>query len=243
MNNLKKLIQASPFVSGSPLYLQLARLLEDGIRNKVFSSGFLPPEREIAKALSISRVTVCKSLEVLAKKKLIERQQGVGTRIIFHIDYSLTHTQGFTAQIGSQGDVASTRWLVREKHKIDERMAEYIHLPVGTLVAYLKRVRLVNGSPTSLESTHIPLKYLPEPELLEGSLYKSWEDKGFLVKKKSYRLRAIACDEELASLLNVSLGTPIMKTIDTSWSNFDEIMEVSETFVLGEYYEYKFETQ
>lgn len=240
--SLQQLIEKNPFVNGCPLYVQLADLIERGIHRKVFTSGFIPPERELAKMLGISRVTVSKALSLLENKDLIDRQQGLGTRIMTHIGYSLNKRQGFTAQATRQGDVVSNQWLLRDRRSIDQRMANYLELPVGTTVAYLKRVRLANGCPVSIESTHIPLKFLPDPENLDGSLYDYWEKHNFVMAKKSFRLKAIVSDYEMSILLNVDEGVPILRSIEVTRNELDEVMEMSECHVLGDYYEFIFDS-
>lgn len=242
MRNLKTLMDVKPFSAGCPRYIQLADRLEEAIQRKLFTTGFIPPEREIAKQLHISRVTVNSALKVLEEKNLIIRKQGVGTRIARRIGYSFSKRQSFMEKALLQGDVMSNQWLLRDKRKIDQRIAQYIELPAETVTAYLKRVRLINGCPIRIESTYIPLKFLPEPSKLENSLYAYWDKQGFCLVRKHYYLRAIGADREISVLLNVSENTPILKAIEITRNENDEIMEVSETFVLSDYYEYEFDS-
>lgn len=41
-------------------------------------------------------------------------------------------------------------------------------------MAVIKRVRLVDDIPVSLETMFIPEAFLPRPDLLDGSLYAHW---------------------------------------------------------------------
>ena len=68
--------------SSTPLYLQLANKLANGI-----SSGFwqpdeaLPSERVLSETLEISRVTARKAIDMLCERGLLNRRHGSGTYI------------------------------------------------------------------------------------------------------------------------------------------------------------------
>ena len=90
----------------------------DGDRNRNQAAGaggrgVLPPERQMAEGLALSRVTVSKAMKLLEEKGLISRQQGVGTRVAMRIGYSLDKDSGFTAQALRHGSSVSNRWLLR----------------------------------------------------------------------------------------------------------------------------------
>ena len=67
----------------------------------------------------------------------------------------------------------------------------------------LRRLRLLNGSPVSLETTYIPPRFLPEPGQLEHSLYALWQSRGIVPEDKHFLLKAVSCSDEVAELLNV----------------------------------------
>lgn len=77
----------------APRYIQLATAIETAIRQQVLAAeAFLPPERQMAEGLALSRVTVSKAMKLLEEKGLISRQQGVGTRVAMRIGYSSIKT-------------------------------------------------------------------------------------------------------------------------------------------------------
>ena len=64
----------------SPLYYQIQKSLEAKIREGEYAPGsFLPPERDLAIALSVNRMTLRRALSELEKLGLLERKQGIGT--------------------------------------------------------------------------------------------------------------------------------------------------------------------
>lgn len=65
-----------------PLYGRLAAALRDAIDGARIGGGVrLPPERQLAEGLSVSRSTVAAALEQLAAEGRVERRQGSGTYV------------------------------------------------------------------------------------------------------------------------------------------------------------------
>lgn len=67
----------------------LYQIVKEKIYDQIFQGKYedgdrIPPERELAEALEVSRVTIRRSLEELEEEQLILREVGRGTRITFH---------------------------------------------------------------------------------------------------------------------------------------------------------------
>ncbi|MBC2608029.1 GntR family transcriptional regulator [Pelagicoccus albus] len=64
-------------------YLQLYDELSSSIKKQTFSPGdMLPTEAELCEKYNVSRPTVAKALNMLAKEKLVHRRSGFGTQVI-----------------------------------------------------------------------------------------------------------------------------------------------------------------
>ncbi|KFX20015.1 GntR family transcriptional regulator [Pectobacterium betavasculorum] len=226
----------------APRYMQLASLLESEIgRRKVLSGQFLPAERLIAQQLGLSRVTVSRSLSLLEEKGLVVRQQGVGTRVTQRLNYALsTEDEGFTALVLKQGGIAGSLWLERAIQIPPASISEKMSLPEGEAVTYLRRVRLSNDEPVSLETTWIPQQFLPDPEALEQSLYQYWMTHGITPDKKRYRFKAIACSAEIAALLGIAAETPVLYCQLHVYNEQGELLEYSEAHCRSDVYEIQF---
>lgn len=226
--------------AAAPRYIQLANTLEVAIKQHVLAVGdFLPPERMLAEALDLSRVTVSKAMKLLEEKALISRQQGIGTRVAMHIGYSLNRDSGFTAQVLRSGSSVSNQWLLRTHVTAPAEVAKALELASDSIVAKLRRLRLMDGNPVSLETTYIPTHFLPDPEALEHSLYALWQSRGIVPEGQHFLLKAIACSEENARLLNVQTGTPLLRIIQTSRNAQGEVLEFSETLCRSDVYEFE----
>ncbi len=225
--------------STAPRYMQLAMVLEQGInQNKALAGQFFPAERAIAQQLAISRVTVSRALSLLEDKGLIVRQQGVGTRISQHLDYSLDDEEaGFTKLVLQTGGIAGNRWLERTTMLLPDEVASNVPALKGERVTKLRRVRLINGEPVSLETIWIPLAWLPAPEILEHSLYQYWAERGILPAKKKVRIKAIACQAETARLLNIQPGMPLLFYRQHTYNAQNGLLEYCEIYCRSDIYE------
>ncbi|MGF6190359.1 GntR family transcriptional regulator [Serratia sp. 509] len=226
--------------SAAPRYIQLANTLEIAIKQHVLGVGdFLPPERMLAEALDLSRVTVSKAMRLLEEKALVSRQQGIGTRVAMHIGYSLNQDNGFTAQVLRSGSSVSNQWLLRTRMTAPIEVAKALELASDSIVAKLHRLRLVDGNPVSLETTYIPTRFLPDPEELEHSLYALWKSRGIVPEGRHFLLKAVASSDENAGLLNVQSGTPLLRIVQTSRNAQGEVLEFCETLCRSDVYEFE----
>lgn len=103
----------------------------------------------------------------------------------------------------------------------------------------LRRLRLLNGSPVSLETTYIPPRFLPEPAELEHSLYALWQSRGIVPEDKHFLLKAVSCSDEVAELLNVPCGAPLLHIIQTSRNAQGEALEFSDILCRSDVYEFE----
>src|SRR5262249_25058799 len=66
-----------------PLYFQVYKSLLERIQRGEFLPGsFLPPERQLTEDYGVSRITIIKALDELAKEQYVKRQQGRGTVVV-----------------------------------------------------------------------------------------------------------------------------------------------------------------
>lgn len=241
MDQMHNFFNQLSFTLGTPRYIQLATFLEQAIKQNKFESKFLPPERELAKLLNVSRVTVSSALKQLENKNLIVRQQGLGTQVNTPFDYSLNQFSGFTERMENAGFSVSDHWLNRERIIATQNIAQQLGLPEYSKITYLQRVRSIDNCPISIESTYVPLEYLPEPESFNGSLYAYWANKKIHIAKKTIYFNAISCDAVSAQLLRQPENTPLLTIHETNKNSQGEVIEVSEIKCLSQYYALKLE--
>jgi GntR family transcriptional regulator len=197
----------------TPLYLQLAQHLRDLIsRSSPDNRAALPSERELAEIFRISRVTVRKALQTLAKEGLLDQRQGSGSYISSrpHIEQQLSALTSFTDDMASRGLASASIWLDRSIRRATPQETLSLSLRPGEAVARLYRQRLADGTPMAVEQSVLPVSYLPDPRAVEGSLYQHLRETGFPPHRALQRLSAVSLNHELAGLLGLPVGAPAL---------------------------------
>lgn len=191
-----------------PLYLQLARRLRGMIADGQ-GDGALPSERELAERFGVSRVTVRKALRELIAEGLLHQRQGAGTFVNRspHVEQRLSALTSFSEDMQSRGMEAGSRWLSRTVAVATPEEAMALGLPPGAKVARLHRLRLAGGVPMALELATLPLRFLPNPQEVTGSLYAVLRQNGFPPHRALQRLTALCLTPDQAALLDVPEGT------------------------------------
>ncbi|STV68745.1 transcriptional regulator [Klebsiella michiganensis] len=107
-------------------------------------------------------------------------------------------------------------------------------------VAKIKRVRLVDALPVSLETMFIPERFLPRPDLLEGSLYAHWAENDIYPDLQDYSLTVHIPSAEELNLLDLPQGVPLMKITLKSRNAQGEVLEYGTAFCLSNYFNFDF---
>ncbi|PSW18072.1 GntR family transcriptional regulator [Photobacterium sanctipauli] len=230
------------FDSSVPLYIQLKQGIEQAIVDKLLVHGsMLPSERKLSLALGVSRVTVVKALAELLEQGMVVKKQGKGTMVNLPIHYNLSGG-GFSAQLQQQGAVAN-RWLVRELVACNDELGLHLATESGETIAKIKRVRLADDVPVSIETMYIPEQFLPRPDLLEGSLYAYWREQGIEPHTQDYSLSVYEPTEEEARMLEIPHGLPLMKIILKSVDKAGRVLEYGSAICRSDYYKFDFKVQ
>ncbi|TIU10688.1 MAG: GntR family transcriptional regulator, partial [Mesorhizobium sp.] len=101
--------------SDAPVYRRLQAALVDAIASGTLKPGaVLPPERELALELGISRVTVRRAMAELVRQGLITQRHGSGTYVSGtreRVVQSLSRLYSFSEDMTSRGRSPGTLWL------------------------------------------------------------------------------------------------------------------------------------
>ena len=142
-----------------PAHVQIEEQLAERIASRELSAGErLPPERELAKGLGVSRMTVRQALGSLDARGLVERGVGRGTFVAHRkLDHDLTRVAGLTERLERQGlepgAGARARWT---RARRAGRSPPALELKPGSPVVRIRRLRLGGGVPLALEDSWIP---------------------------------------------------------------------------------------
>ena len=90
--------------SSLPLYQQLQRALRRAIETRALApDDALPPERELADELKISRITVRKAVDGLVGEGLLVRRQGAGTFVCARMEKNFSKLTSFSEDMRARG--------------------------------------------------------------------------------------------------------------------------------------------
>src|SRR4051812_26378086 len=137
----------------TPVWAQIEERLAERIEGGELAPGDqLPPERELARRLGVSRMTVRQALAALAARGLLERGVGRGTfvRAAGRVEHDLSGVLGFTEQLGRQGLAAGAR--VVSAAELDAPADVAAALGSGRALR-IERVRSADGRPVLLEDS------------------------------------------------------------------------------------------
>lgn len=214
-----------------PAYLQIEEELAARIESGELAPGArIEPEREIAAALGVSRMTARAALVRLAQRGLIERRQGRGTFVAApKLRQDATHLRGFFAESVGQGVFPVSELIDRGELIATRQLATTLGLRLGEHVVKVVRLRSVNGQPVVLETSYFPAKLVPgllDLDVGRSSLYRLLDEHFDARPVRAIQsLEPIAARPEEAALLGVTPGEPLMLVERTSWDGRGRAVE------------------
>jgi GntR family transcriptional regulator, N-acetylglucosamine utilization regulator len=227
--------------SPTPLYLQLQRLIQDRVRSgKLQADEALPGERDLARQLGISRVTVRKAIAGLVDKGILIQRWGSGTFIApaMHVEQALSRLSSFTDDMVTRGLSPSARLIDRSSGPASPKESMALGLSPGEKVSRLQRLRLAGGIPMAIENAVVPARYLPDPALVDTSLYTALGQRGFAPRRALQRLHAVLVNGEQAKLLDVPAASPALYIERRSFLEDGAPVEFTASYYRGDAYDF-----
>jgi GntR family transcriptional regulator len=111
-------------------------------------------------------------------------------------------------------------------------------LSPGEPVSRLQRLRLAGGTPMAIEHAVVPARFLPDPELVEVSLYAVLTARGHEPKRALQRLHAVLLSPEQAKLLQVATASPALYIERRSFLDGGEAVEFTSSYYRGDAYDF-----
>ncbi|MDE0784685.1 MAG: GntR family transcriptional regulator [Planktomarina sp.] len=227
---------------GGPLYVQLRQRLSKGVEQGVIKAGSsLPPEREIANITSLSRVTVRNAIHALAQDGTIIQKQGSGSYVAFDtpmVEQSLSRLTSFSEDMLRRGIVSQSVWLERGIAKPSPEEVIMLALPPDVSVSRIARLRSANGRPMAIERTSLSTEMLPNPLLVETSLYETLSQAGLRPIRALQKISAINLETSNAALLEVEPGVAGLRIERTSYLADGRIVEFTQSIYRGDTYNF-----
>lgn len=166
---------------GKPLHASIAEHLAGLIASGSLAPGMqLPPERQLAATLGVSRMTVRQALGELERDGLVRRVVGraggtfVGER---PGGARAAGSQGISAGLRRAADASHAELVSAEIEPAGKRTAAALDLERHERVVVITRLRLAGGKPLAVERASLPARRFPDIEDMDvtGSLYDLME--------------------------------------------------------------------
>jgi GntR family transcriptional regulator len=204
-----------------PRYEQLYRHLLAAITSgEMAAQSQLPPERELAEIAEVSRVTVRKAVAQLVEDSLLEQRRGAGTFVRAprpKMEHSLSALMSFTEYMRQRGKTSTSRILQRGivPPSPDEQIA--LGLPGSETLSRVERLRFADDVPMALERSSLPRDILPDPDMVDVSLYDVLRARALAPTRAVQRITAVNLGGDDARLLNLVDGAAVLRIDRTAY--------------------------
>ena len=200
----------------------------------------LGSERELAERYGTSRSSLRQVLAALQESGLIDRVIGrSGGIFISHaqVQRSLSDLVGVPAFLANQGYEAGTRVLSTRIATPDRPAQHALGLGPDDFVVEIRRVRLADGSPISLESAQFPADAFPGllERQLGGSIYELLESSyGLVTSRADERIEAVNATPEEARLLGIAPESALLLITRVTFDQSGQPCEFSKDLFRGD---------
>ncbi|OZI45462.1 GntR family transcriptional regulator [Bordetella genomosp. 5] len=231
----------------SPLYRQIKDLLVQSLERGEWKPGeLIPSEIDLAARFQVSQGTVRKAVDELAAEHMLLRRQGKGTFVATHHEARVRYRfLRLAPDEEGEGGRAESRILECRRVRAPAEIARALELRAGETVVMIRRQLSMNQTPTVIDDIWLPgtafrgltLELLTANRAPMYGLFES--EFGVSMVRADEKLRAVAATDEVARLLNVSAGTPLLQVDRISYTYGDRPMEVRRGLYHTDHYHYR----
>jgi GntR family transcriptional regulator len=232
-------------LSSIPLHAQLRDLLRSRILDGEYSQNSqMPSESELGATFKVSRITVRQALGDLQKEGLIYKIHGKGTFVSKPKAFQNVSTlQGLAESLTGRGYEVINRLRSFRFVPADRQVAERLGITEGDLVTQIKRVRLINREPISLEITYLKQavgERLENADLVTRDIFLILEnDCGIALGHADLAIDAVLADSDLTQALNVEPGSPIMRIERLTHDAEGQPVDFEHLYYRGDAFQYR----
>jgi GntR family transcriptional regulator len=195
---------------------RLYLLLKEQIATGALAAGErLPSEPQLAAQHSISRVTVRRALDGLARDGVIRKLPGSGSFVAKPPD-APTVTGDLTdmlAHLAAMGRSSRVRLLAFSYVDAPPAVAEALRLPRNARVQHALRVRLAGDTPFSYLTTYVPEdigRRYSRRDLSRTALLELLERSGVTADRAGQTITASLAGPDAARALGIEIGAPLL---------------------------------
>ena len=202
----------------------------------------VPPERELARSYGTSRTTVRQALAELVIEGRLLRMQGKGTFVAKPKVAQSLQLTSYTEDMRAQGLEPTSRLLEIGYVSADDDLADRLVVKPGSRVLRIERLRMANGEPMAIETTHLSAKRFPglRKHLTKyTSLYTALsEEYGVHLAEAEETIETALATPREAALLGTDTGLPMLLLSRHSKDDNGEPVEWVRSVYRGDRYKF-----
>ncbi|SHJ94959.1 GntR family transcriptional regulator [Desulforamulus aeronauticus] len=236
---IEKLDKLSP----SPLYIQLAEIIEGAINDGIYPQGSkIPSEQQLMKTYGISRITVRQTMDHLISKGKIIRKQGIGTFVTKEvITQTIVDFIDFYPSLLSKFDNLEAKILEYENVLPNAEEKKILQLSDGEVILNYIRQFYIKKTVIGICQACIPFdiaKHWSKEEFSEkNSIRLIQESAGVKLKDSHVTIRSVIAKPKIAEHLKISKGGPVLELRRTTYSINQRPVEYTIFNFRGDLYE------
>ncbi|KRO16945.1 GntR family transcriptional regulator [Lacticaseibacillus saniviri] len=201
----------------------------DEIKQRIIANVYpprtlLPDQNALAAEFGVSRITIKKALDGVAREGLIYKKSGLGTYVLGDIalrDRDDSPANAFDGLSEQQGSERVTSQIIKfEVAFPNADLQDKLGIAENEAVYDIRRLRLLDDEPFILEHTFLPVRLVPNlsRQILEKSLYMFLHQDLNLTFGGAYRrIHADLPDELDQQYLKAGETTPVLETEQLIW--------------------------
>jgi GntR family transcriptional regulator len=229
---------------GIPLYVKIRESLRQQISSGELERGQkLPSEDELATQYGVSRMTVRQGTSDLIDEGLLYRRHGVGTFVTLpHIERDHSRLTNFFENSHMQRIHAKVSILEFEVIHATSKIAQALLLGPDEMAIHIKTLRQVDDVTVTLHDAYIPhllFSDFVQEELHDFDVQHLWskfEKNGYPVKRAVQKLEARLADQDLAKVMQIQVGAPILFKERTVYAEDGTPVEYTYCYNRGDMY-------
>jgi GntR family transcriptional regulator len=202
----------------APLYREVKRQLMEALSGGEWKPGeAIPAERRLAERYGISIGTVRKAIDELVAENILIRQQGRGTFVASHNRDRLLFYFFHVVPHNGAKEYPVVRLLAFGKAKADKLASDKLGVAIGDPVYKIRNLLALSGDPVIVDDITVPAARFPgltERAFRDrpSTIYNLYQEAfGVSVVRTVERLRATLADAEIAPLLHLAQGAPLLQ--------------------------------
>ncbi|HVV25023.1 MAG TPA: GntR family transcriptional regulator [Pseudonocardiaceae bacterium] len=201
----------------------------------------LPPERDLALELGVSRPTLRAAIEELTRIGLLVRQHGRGTFTNAQkVSQQLTGTSSNAFAVPPAEGTWTSRVLTFETGPAGAPRAVRLNVSPAEPVTRVRRLRLVDGSPMAIERIDVPAVLVPDlaaEEMESGNFYRLQRSRYEIVVSDAVQtIEPSVTDAGEAELLEVPVFAPVLLFERTTRDVTGRVVEFARSVYRGDRY-------